>query len=71
MSSPCRAVQFTLPAAFAALGVSIYRAWSRPRGAGSSGCGGTLNSPALTAHSFLRVHSSMDAVDAEGYTVKQ
>ena len=63
MSSPCRAVQFTLPAAFAALAVSIYRAWSGPRGTGS---GGTLNCPALPAHSFLRVHPS---VDAEGYTV--
>jgi hypothetical protein len=45
MSSACRAVQFTLPAAFAALAVSIYRAWSGPRGAGSTGSGGTLNLP--------------------------
>jgi hypothetical protein len=45
MSSPYRAVQFTLPAAFAALAVSIYRAWSGPRGAGSTGSAGTLNPP--------------------------
>jgi hypothetical protein len=50
MSSPSRAVQFTLPAAFAALAVSIYRAWSGPRRAGS---GGTLNLPGASGTLIL------------------
>jgi hypothetical protein len=43
MSTPCRALQFTLPAASAALPVSISRAWSFRATSGARGAPEPLN----------------------------
>ena len=60
MSTPCRAPQFTLPAAAAALAVSISRAWSFRATPGARGARSSRTRSALLAHSFLRTHGESE-----------